>query len=111
MGNYKKTTNYFVIWNNIYSTLMLGNKESYPNIRLHSLTETLIKVAKFSTDDIKTAVGAIRKDNEGEEIVAYSFNQCIDGEYQHAEAILIKYCNMLNLIVYSFIVVIIVYKK
>lgn len=77
-------------------------KESYPNIRLHSLTETLIKVAKFSTDDIKTAVGAIRKDNEGEEIVAYSFNQCIDGEYQHAEAILIKYCNMLNLIVYSF---------
>lgn len=58
------------------------------------LTKNLIKVAKYSQDnDIKTACCAI---SDGK-IIAYSYNQYLDGEWRHAEQILTDYISLLNI--------------
>lgn len=57
-------------------------------------SEELITVAKYSQDeDVKTAVCAIKHGNfvTSDKVIAFSYNQYIDGEWMHAEDILCKY--------------------
>ena len=72
----------------------LEEKASDPEIITYQdVVKQLINVAKYSQDDVKTAVCAIkpgffvRKDK----VIAYTYNQYIDGKWQHAEQILCKY--------------------
>ena len=52
--------------------------------------DDLIKVAKYSKDDIKTACVAINSIANVDTILSYSYNQFIDGEWKHAEDILCR---------------------
>ena len=63
------------------------------------IAKQLIEVAKYSQDeDIKTAACAILPGYcmKQDKVLAYSYNQYIDGEFRHAEDILCSYISCIN---------------